>query len=170
MGMYRSDPILSAFLDYWSRKRGDRPVPSRSDIDPAEIPNLLPHIMITEMTDGGQRFRCRLVGTGLVARYGRDLTGRYLDEVMAPERHARVAAFYRSICAGGRPYFVQTQFATMRVPSVTSSAVIAPLSRGDGTSNLLILAMTFDFGAHLPESVALEIGDGESVAHVIESV
>ena len=40
------DPSLQTLLAYWYRKRGDRLMPSRADIDPSEFPKLLPNVML----------------------------------------------------------------------------------------------------------------------------
>jgi hypothetical protein len=47
--------------------------PARSDLDPADIPALLPYMMLVEKVD--DHFRWRLVGTAAVREIGRDLTG-----------------------------------------------------------------------------------------------
>src|ERR1051325_6866611 len=67
---YQSDPVLGPVLRYWFDKRGARLMPSRRDIDPVEIePRLLPNLQITELVDGGARFRYRLAGTAIVEAY-----------------------------------------------------------------------------------------------------
>jgi len=74
---------LAALHSYWLTKRAGEAVPLRGAIDPTEIPNLLPHIMLIDVEQPDQappRFRFRLTGTGLVDVFGQDPTGRYLDE------------------------------------------------------------------------------------------
>ena len=43
------DDRLRQTYEYWRGKAGARPLPSRSDIDPVEIPRLLPHIMLVDV-------------------------------------------------------------------------------------------------------------------------
>src|ERR1043166_5771842 len=82
------DAHLDAFYGYWRAKRGARAMPRRADIDPTEMdPRLLPNLMLTEVVDGGRRFRFRLVGTGVVSGIVSDLTGRYVDEVNESDRY-----------------------------------------------------------------------------------
>jgi hypothetical protein len=46
-----SDPDLVRFYDYWTTLRGQRPMPSRRDIDPLQIPpGYLPDIMLIEVS------------------------------------------------------------------------------------------------------------------------
>jgi hypothetical protein len=70
--------------DYWQSKRTDGQLPLRSQIDPIEMPRLLPYLMLIEVIDG--RIRYRLVGTQVVANAGYDFTGRHLDELKFANR------------------------------------------------------------------------------------
>src|ERR1051325_4546970 len=91
------DPLLRQLYDYWQSKRSGRAMPRRADIDPAEIPKLLPHMMITEILEGGQRYRYRLSGTAVSEAFGRELTGRYVDEVMTGAYRDFIEGLYRTI-------------------------------------------------------------------------
>ncbi|WP_282608294.1 PAS domain-containing protein [Pelagibius sp. Alg239-R121] len=92
-----SDPILSDLYSYWallrksSARRSDLRtagtgkrglLPLRSDLDPIDIPHLLPYIALVECSEGGRSIRFRLVGTDVA--FGSDPTGRFLHEE-APE-------------------------------------------------------------------------------------
>lgn len=68
-------PRIRRFWDYWNAKRGARPMPSRRDIEPTEIPDLLPYIVLTEVLQEAPFLRYRLVGTKQVAVRGHDPTG-----------------------------------------------------------------------------------------------
>lgn len=72
---------LKDLLAYWLAKKGDRIAPPRSAIHPEEIVTLLPYLALIDVVGEPARFRVRLFGTGLVAAYGRDITGKFLDEV-----------------------------------------------------------------------------------------
>ena len=68
-------PRIRRFWDYWNSKRGARPMPSRRDIEPTEIPDLLPYIVLTEVLREPPFLRYRLVGTKQLAVRGHDPTG-----------------------------------------------------------------------------------------------
>ena len=70
-------PVVHAALDYWRSKCGVERLPSRRDIDPVEIPRLLPHILLSEIWQEPFLVRYRLTGTALVEIYGFDYTGSY---------------------------------------------------------------------------------------------
>lgn len=69
---------------YWLEKRGARRWPARADIDPVEIPDLLPEIILLDAVGTPPRFRKRLVGSSIVEKEGVDSTGRWLDESLNP--------------------------------------------------------------------------------------
>lgn len=74
-----TSPSVRAFERYWSVK-GHGAIPRRSAIDPLEIPNLLPLLVIADLESAPFRVRYRLVGTRVVESHGTDYTNRYLDE------------------------------------------------------------------------------------------
>ena len=72
---------------YWSGLRKGQTLPSRRDVDPLDIPTLLPYIGLIDVL-GGSRFRYRLVGTGINSLVAHDLTA---SEIMAPGANAHEA-------------------------------------------------------------------------------
>jgi hypothetical protein len=68
---------------YWASLRAAGRLPARCDIDPARFKRHLPTISLIDVVRDPLNFRIRLAGTGLYAVYGREITGRALDEVYA---------------------------------------------------------------------------------------
>src|SRR5262245_2454510 len=96
-----SDPRLSALYDYWEGKRAGRAMPTRADIDPLEMRAWLGNLLLIDVCGEG-RFTYRLYGTGFVQSFGRDMTGRSVDELPA-EQQERVRADYQAVCASHQP-------------------------------------------------------------------
>ncbi|MBO6835697.1 MAG: PAS domain-containing protein [Alphaproteobacteria bacterium] len=69
-------PDLVWAHDYWDTKRANRIAPRRRDIDPLEMPDILPRILLADVIDGpdGIDFRYRLSGTGICNVHGKELT------------------------------------------------------------------------------------------------
>jgi hypothetical protein len=65
--------------DYWLSKHvGGRP-PRRAELDPpVEVPRLIANILLIDVVDGC-RFRYRLAGSAYWARYGFELTGKWIE-------------------------------------------------------------------------------------------
>jgi hypothetical protein len=80
-----SDARLEEGLLYWRRKSGSRPMPSRADLDPIDIPKLLPYVALLDVLAPG-RYRFRLIGTALAQEQGLNATGREVAEILKDEQ------------------------------------------------------------------------------------
>jgi hypothetical protein len=107
-------PLIHQVHEYWLRKRGDRLLPSWSDIDPAEIVRLLPNLMVVAVEHDPLRFFFRLVGTQ-VAEFRGDVTGHYVDSVPwnMPATRASVQDSYRMAVESRAPLFVEVEIRTI---------------------------------------------------------
>lgn len=88
---------------YWASLRRGSSLPARAHLDPGAIKRHLPHVSLTEVRREPGRYRLRLAGTGLYGVYGREITGKALEDVYAPE----AAAYWRQqldqVVEKGRP-------------------------------------------------------------------
>lgn len=95
----RSDQIESARIRelfvYWQDKRRGDLLPRRADIDPVEIPRLMPYVLIADIEHAPFRVRFRLVGTKVVEATGFEFTGKYLDEITLPDDEGPVLESYQ---------------------------------------------------------------------------
>ena len=73
-------PKLIQLYDYWTSICDGRDMPARRDMDPLDIPRLLPNIVLFDVEYDPIRFRVRLYGTALTKISRNEITGRYLDE------------------------------------------------------------------------------------------
>lgn len=87
--------------DYWRRVAGHRPMPARSDINPAAIAHLLPGISIIDVGEGVEDLTYRLAGTRLREIYGMEITGRSVFGLgFGDKRHYWRTAFHKVIVEG----------------------------------------------------------------------
>ena len=106
-----ADVRLRALFGYWREKRGDGAMPARADLDPLEIPTLLPIVGLVDVLDGGARFRYRLVGTEIVEVDGHDPTGRFLDEAPPDSGYADyLIGLFREVTRERRPLYGECDF------------------------------------------------------------
>lgn len=140
--MTAMDRRLERLLDYWTERRGDRPMPARKDIDPARLgAELLPWIAITEVVDNARRFRFRLCGTGLAEFAGLDLTGRYIDELNPNKAYAEyILGLYRQVVTARRPVYSQTRYTSAGGRARTTARLICPLSADGAAVDMCIAA------------------------------
>ena len=79
LAQVESSPV-QRFHVYWRDLTRVRPLPSRADIEPADIKHLLPYILLVDIESRPFRVRYRVCGTRVADMCG-DVTGQYLDEL-----------------------------------------------------------------------------------------
>jgi hypothetical protein len=141
------DARLLEGLGYWRRKAAGRAMPRRADIDPTEIPKLLPHVRLVEVVGTGQ-YRYRLVGTEVRKLHGPDPTGRYVHETVTGAIGARIIALYDECVHSRRAIYFETEFVDDEASKLhrRSKVIFAPLSF-DGTAVDQILVFQVTLGA-----------------------
>jgi hypothetical protein len=91
---------------YWLGKKGDRAMPARSDIDPSEMKDLLPNVILSRLEYEPFRVLYKLIGTRAVENAGIDYSGRYLDELdFVSEFGTDWPAIYRAIATEKAPIY-----------------------------------------------------------------
>lgn len=140
---------LREFYDYWSQCRNNRAIPRRKDIDPVDIPQLLPSLMLLEVhpaPHGDYHFWFRLVGTAICDIAGTDLTGRWLHEMFYPGPYVSyLVGLNREVVKLGRPTYSRTVLMLGGgVHHRTTSRVICPLGEDPGQVTMIVACQVFD--------------------------
>jgi len=137
--------VLARLYDYWKAKRGARPAPARADLDPVEMPRMLPHLMLIDVLDGGARFRYRLAGTEIESRFGCSMAGRYIDELMRGRYSDYLHVLYRELLSSRRPLYSESAYGSDENAPMQTRRLMLPLST-DGTEIDMVLAgQLFDY-------------------------
>ncbi len=132
------DKRLLALYGYWVSKRGNRAMPARADVDPAEIPMLLPIIILIDVVKSGS-YRYRLVGTEIVRSADRDVTGKLIEEALSdgPYRQYLTGLMNESV-SSREPLYAEGTFISEGQVERQVSRLVLPLS-ADGTAVDMIL-------------------------------
>ncbi|SMF14550.1 PAS domain-containing protein [Tistlia consotensis] len=104
VGHELADPRLVLLYDYWASKCDGRPAPRRQDIDPLEIPRLLPILHLIAVEHDPLVFRHRLIGTDIVEKMGRDATGQPVGVGLYGPAAAEIVETLTTIVEEVRPY------------------------------------------------------------------
>src|SRR5579864_2837401 len=149
VSVLEASPITDARLrqahDYWRGKAAGRAMPRRADIDPTEIPKLLPDVMLVDVLPQG-RYRYRLIGTENAQAHGMNATGRYLDEVLpGPEYKAHVIALYDESVASRRALYSECLFMApqQRAPERHTKVLFMPLAEDSDNVNMVFVIQVF---------------------------
>lgn len=97
-------PLVRQLYDYWIDIAPPDRLPGRQHLSPIDIAPLLPRIWMLDVVRMPLRYRYRLVGTAEVGTLGREVTGRWLDDVHPEFKDdPLLTARYRYIAETGRP-------------------------------------------------------------------
>lgn len=145
------EPLLAELHAYWAGRRGERVAPARSDIDPVDIPHLLPHIALAEVVmpedaaagNTVPRIRYRLAGTEIEARFGTPLTNRFLDELKQGEYLAYIQSLYRRLIEEPAPIYSEGSFAAGDGNRLLAKRLMLPLSDDGKTVNMVLSGVVY---------------------------
>lgn len=139
------DAHLRKALTYWQRKCGQRRMPRRADIDPVEMPDLLPYVRLVDVVAPGQ-YRYRVVGSELEQMHGGlKFTGRFVHEALPPPLADQVIPVYDECVRERRPVFLENTFLAPDGERVArhSRVLFLPLSEDDETVSMVLVIQHF---------------------------
>jgi hypothetical protein len=139
------DAYLRKGLAYWQGKCGARRMPRRGDIDPVEMPDLLPYVRLVDVVAPGQ-YRYRVVGTELEQMHGGlKFAGRFVHEALPPSLAARIVPVYDECVRERRPVFLENTFLAPDNERVVrhSRVLFLPLSEDDETVAMVLVIQHF---------------------------
>lgn len=159
----RSDqPAIVRVRDYWRSKQQGRLMPSRHDIVPAELRDVLPILQIYEVLVGGKAYRVRLVGTKIASAFDSDPTGKVFDRNSHDPLTARMLAVIKHVAQKRMPLIARADRTAVEQMSFTSvESVYLPLSENWADVHAILAATVFG-GEAAPEKelpmVASDVG------------
>jgi hypothetical protein len=131
---------------YWESRRQGQALPRRADIDPADIPDLLPNVVMTDIEEPF-RVRYRLVGTRVVDFNRLDFTGRYLDDLRW-DTSARFTRAYRFVTEHRVPVYSIDAWPLAGEMTGRSEIAILPLSSDGKRVDRCLSMEDFLFSQH----------------------
>jgi hypothetical protein len=143
---HNKSPMVRMLHTWWLAHRGASGMPDRCDLDPAALRSLLPNLFIADVEPNPFRIRYRLVGTKAVRTIGFDITGRYLDELLADEPEVPWMDYYRTVYESRAPLLGSAVVSARSGGTFTYEFGLFPLTQG-GTDVAQIAAIEdyFDF-------------------------
>lgn len=139
----KASDIVRQLYFYWqARRRGSHP-PCRADIDPIDIPNLLPFLTIVEVVPDARRYVYRLVGTREVEVRGNDPTGKSVAEAFYGPSVEDGHKFYDRVVATMAPVYDDSPYVNFDGRYNDDEMLFLPLSEdGIAVSRILLICRT----------------------------
>jgi len=134
---FRSEPLRELY-DYWLSLRGEKPAPARSQVDPMAMTQILPHLGLFDVVNNPRRYRVRIMGTEVVAWYGCDVTGRYLDEIDLGPDPAPVFAILDHVVATMTPAHMMGDYVKQDGRQIRYERLVLPLSSDGRETDMLL--------------------------------
>ena len=135
---------LLPIYEYWRGKRAGADLPSRSRIDPDEVPHLKPYLMILQAIGGGEDFRYRFMGDAVIQATGVDCTGKRMTEVLRSGPYLDyLLGLNREVVAERRALYSESSFRSDRLSNRWTCRVILPLSQTGRSVDGLVAAQVF---------------------------
>lgn len=133
--------FLSALLQLWTDKRGDRTMPARRDFRTVDLEPWLSELHLVAVRPEGLRFIVFAVGPA--SRYGREMTGRYVSELEPAAMADDVERAYLTAVETRAPVLGTQVTQPFGGARRTWSRLILPLS-DDGTAVDRLLVAVWD--------------------------
>jgi hypothetical protein len=127
--------------DYLAAKAPPGKLPGRKHIDPLELADLLPWLMLIDVipqTSGEPRYRIRLVGTEVVAIQGSDGTGKFVEEVLTGSEGSDVIRRYGEILRTHEPQYRRGTVAATGREHVPYERIVFPLANDGERVDMLL--------------------------------
>ncbi len=134
--------ILGPLYAYWSSKAQDG-LPHRRDIDPAEIPALLPNLHVVHRDEAGE-FRFGLTGGAIVSHYGTNVANKLFKDVLKGPRLAAARRHHSLAWDSRRPLWCRNRYFAEGLPECVVTRAILPLAGNSGAVDALLVGTTFE--------------------------
>ena len=138
---------LARLLAVWRTAMAGRAMPAKTDIHPDQIAFCLGNLALAEVERDTFRMRYRLVGKRLVTLFGRELVGRYVDEMYPGPFRREIMSHYRLVVDSRRPLFTQREF-DLVVKRLGYHRLMLPLSwrRPDAAEIIMVAIYPLEAG------------------------
>lgn len=131
---------LRAALDYWERLRGRRAMPSRAELDPAELPRPLSSVMLVDVLREPIDFRFRLIGGDIEAISFRNYHGIRFSDIFHMRPGSQVFTDYLHVVQTRRPLWSDIDYVGFDPGIARIHHALLPLSDdGDRVDTVLAI-------------------------------
>jgi len=158
-----TSPLVRKGQAYWAGKKRGRRLPARADIDPTEIPNLLPYLLLSDVLRDPFDIRFRLAGTQVVAMNNFDLTGKRLNAgIHQPEWRDYWLQVYRGVAESGEPAFGADCYAYRDRSHVDFEWCLLPLAADGETVDMILEVEAYPEGARPGSGLPYYVAAGDT--------
>ena len=148
------DHKLRRLYDYWHSRRPGDAYPSRRDIDPVDIPDLLPNIFLLDVIGDAQDFVFRLAGTLVEDAFSMPLRGKSITEIQRDAGTPIPVAHHVEVARGGGPRYREGEMLVAGRDHWKTHRLLLPLSSDGRAVDVLLGGAIFLLGGRINEMPA----------------
>ncbi len=130
---------VTSFYQYWDGKRQGREMPARADIDPLEMREWLPGIILVDVFHNPRRLVYRLVGSRSVELRQADVTGKCVEDGYHGPTLEGVMENYRLVVDERKLVYDYDGTASRSGLMKTSETLMLPLSSDGALIDMVIV-------------------------------
>ncbi len=124
--------------DVWRERASDGGMVVGRDVPSRRLARLLGNLALYEFCRESDDFKVRLAGFSLVRRFGRDITGQVLKEILPRQDHARHRAALLSVLETGVPLSLDIKLRSPDRPLMHFEILVVDVASSDGEAKLLL--------------------------------
>ena len=129
-------------------------MPSRGDIDPAEIADLLPNVILIDVKHDPLDFRYRLIGTVIDAHMNEPMTGRWMSAIPHQRAPSRIWSACKRVVDERIAHSSDVPYVGPMKDFVVSEDILMPLSVNDETVDMIFVVVDYLRQTDLPQNPA----------------
>ncbi len=148
------DSKLRRLYDYWRSRCGGGTYPSRRDIDPIDIPDLLPNIFLLDVIGDAQDFVFRLAGTLVEDAFSMPLRGKSIAEIQKAAGTPIPVAHHVEVARGGGPRYREGEMLVAGRNHWKTHRLLLPLASDGCSVDVLMGGAIFLLGDRVSEMPA----------------
>lgn len=137
------DGKLRELRVYWLSKKPESSLPGRRDIDPLDIPRLMPYVALVDILRDPLDYRYRLTGTKFVEMIGHDRTGMRAREVFTGHLLDETVALIGRLVESRAPLAFEGRLFWIDKAYYRFQTVILPLATDGKTVDMAIMGLDF---------------------------
>lgn len=143
------DNKLRRLYDYWLSHCGGDCYPSRRDIDPLDIPDLLPNIFLLDVVGDAQDFVFRLAGSLVEDAFSMPLRGKSIAEIQRAAGSPTLVAHHIEVARGGGPRYREGEMLVAGRDHWRIHRLLLPLASDGRTVDVLMGGAVFWLGGRV---------------------
>ncbi len=137
----RSDIVKQGYA-YWRSRCAGR-LPARAMIDPADIPALLPHVVIHGVRRDPLDFVYRIVGAEVLRHMSENRTGQWMSAIPEQKPPSRIWDNLATIAETGRPLLNRTPYTGPHREFLRMESVQLPLAADGARVDMILVFVDF---------------------------